>query len=150
MERYPQHRVISIVKCPVAGYVVQPFVIDVRKTVVLARCVAWVRSTECARSSQASGVQASVEEQVTDFDQESFDLHDDLLSDMALPMVEPSCTLRSTQKSSADNDDEDEEEEEGMASQQSSQNDVFDLVSDSNDEEDDEYKTSIGDLLEDR
>lgn len=45
MERYPQHRVISIVKCPVAGYVVQPFVIDVRLNVVLAQYVLLVKRT---------------------------------------------------------------------------------------------------------
>lgn len=102
-------------------------------------------------ATQESGVQASVDEQVANLDSDSFDMHDDLLSDMALaglPTVEPSCTFRSTQKSSADNEDEDDEESD--ESQQSSQNDVFDLVSDSNDEDDDEYETSIGDLLEDR
>uniref|UniRef100_K3X9Y4 RecA family profile 1 domain-containing protein n=1 Tax=Globisporangium ultimum (strain ATCC 200006 / CBS 805.95 / DAOM BR144) TaxID=431595 RepID=K3X9Y4_GLOUD len=120
LERYPQHRIMAIVKSPVAGYVVQPYAID------------------------ESGVQASVDEAtLSTVETDNFDVHDDLLYDLAsLPMVEPSCTFRSTQKSSA------REENDGENSDESSF-DLFDLVSDSNDE-DDEYDKSIGDLTEDR
>lgn len=113
---------MSIVKSPVAGYVVQPYVID------------------------EAGVHAAVDETSdSTFETDDFDVHDDLLSDIALaglPMVEPSCTLRSTQKSSASADDDDGDLNESNL-------DVFDLVSDSNDE-DDGFDKSIGDLLEDR
>lgn len=81
------------------------------------------------------------------FDQDGFDAHDDLFSGIALAglqAVEPSCTLRSTQKSTAGDD-----EDACNASNTSSQaGDVFDLVSDSNDEDEDEM--AIADLLADR
>ncbi|KAF1329083.1 hypothetical protein FI667_g6145, partial [Globisporangium splendens] len=120
LERYPQHRGMTIVKSPVAGYVVQPYAID------------------------ESGVQASVDEAASStVETDNFDVHDDLFYDLAsLPMVEPSCTLRSTQKSSVS------EENDGESLDESNL-DLFDLVSDSNDE-DDEYDKSIGDLREDR
>lgn len=73
-------------------------------------------------------------------------MDDALLSDAALAglqPVEPSCTLRSTQKSTVDDDDDGDlnatsECESDRASRPRTQHELFDLVSDSNDEDEDE------------
>ncbi|RLN95252.1 hypothetical protein BBJ28_00019938 [Nothophytophthora sp. Chile5] len=89
-----------------------------------------------------------------------FAIHDALLSDLALaelPSVDPACTLRSTQQSAAEDPDEtqldgeetqldeasDQEEEEEEGARATSESSSFDLVSDSNEEEDEPFYLKV-------
>ncbi|RLN87694.1 hypothetical protein BBJ28_00025609 [Nothophytophthora sp. Chile5] len=133
------HRAITIMKSPVAGHVVQPFTIK-------EAGVATVEDLEATR----------------ELEMHDFTIHDALLSDLALaelPSVDPACTLRSTQQSTAEDPDEtqldgssgeetqldeasdQEEEEEGARA--TSESSSFDLVSDSNEEEDDPFYRKV-------
>lgn len=85
--------------------------------------------------------------------EEDFSIHDDLLSDMAingLQTVDPACTLRSTQQSNAEDPDAtqiiDQSDDESQSHQQDeapeeTETSSFDIVSDSNSENDDESFT---------
>ncbi|KAG3107489.1 hypothetical protein PI124_g13048 [Phytophthora idaei] len=120
MERHSLHHAITIVKSSVAGYVVQPFTV------------------------KEGGVEAIESSRQADFHE--FAIHDDLLSDLAmatLPMVDPACTLRSTQQSNAEDPDATQliSQSDDLASQsqqdqaQETESSSFDIVSDSNSEE---------------
>ncbi|UIZ20737.1 hypothetical protein KXD40_000166 [Peronospora effusa] len=125
MEQHSLCRAITIVKSSVAGYVVQPFTVK----------EGGIEAVEDASDAVAS---------------DDFTIHDKLLSDMALtgrPLtVDPGCTVRSTQQSNAEDLDatqpigqSDEElqsfqQEEAQETGSSS----FDIVSDSNSNEDHE------------
>ncbi|RQM17214.1 hypothetical protein DD237_001834 [Peronospora effusa] len=125
MEQHSLCRAITIVKSSVAGYVVQPFTVK----------EGGIEAVEDASDAVAS---------------DDFTIHDELLSDMALtgrPLtVDPGCTVRSTQQSNAEDLDatqpigqSDEElqsfqQEEAQETGSSS----FDIVSDSNSNEDHE------------
>ncbi|CAI5730623.1 unnamed protein product [Hyaloperonospora brassicae] len=124
MERHSLYRAITIAKSSVAGYVVQPFQIK----------EGGVETVADENSSAAS---------------DDFTFQDELLRDMtlgALPTVEPECTLRSTQQSNADDlDDTELDAQCDVAGQTRQEEDVqetdrssFDIVSDSNSEEDSE------------
>ncbi|KAG6963311.1 hypothetical protein JG687_00006640 [Phytophthora cactorum] len=123
MERHSLHHAITIVKSSVAGYVVQPFTV------------------------KEGGVEAIESSRQADFHE--FAIHDDLLSDLAmatLPMVVPACTLRSTQQSNAEDPDATQliSQSDDLASQsqqdqaQETESSSFDIVSDSNSEEEHE------------
>ncbi|KAL4161753.1 hypothetical protein PRNP1_002305 [Phytophthora ramorum] len=130
MERHALHRAITIVKSSVAGFVVQPFIV------------------------KEGGVEAV--EDSRDAASDDFAIHDELFSDLALaavPAVDPACTLRSTQQSTAEDpdatqlveqsDDESPSHRESAEDQvqegvDETENSSFDIVSDSNSEEDDE------------
>ncbi|OWY90263.1 hypothetical protein PHMEG_00041694, partial [Phytophthora megakarya] len=121
MERHAQYRAITIVKSSVAGYVVQPFTV-----------------TE-------GGIEA-VKDESPRADSEDFTLHDDLLSSFAMaavPTIDPACTLRSTQQSNAEDPDKTqlmEDSDESQSLQPDATADTsFDLVSDSNSEEDSSF-----------
>ncbi|TMW66341.1 hypothetical protein Poli38472_004106 [Pythium oligandrum] len=104
LERQPLFRAITVVKCPSAGPVIQPFTIT------------------------ASGVEAAEEDLLRPAhqnDDEDFDIYDDVLENLdltGLPTVPPSNTVRSTQQSENDRD-----EDAPLAESD-------DIVSDSNDE----------------
>lgn len=120
MERHSLYHAMTIVKSSVAGYVVQPFTVK----------EGGVEPVEKDESSRRA-----------DFDE--FDIHDDLLSDLAmatLPTVNPACTLRSTQQSNADatqlmtqSDNEASESQQDQV--QETESSSFDVVSDSNSED---------------
>ncbi|KAH7460226.1 DNA repair protein RAD51-like protein 2 [Phytophthora ramorum] len=130
MERHASHRAITIVKSSVAGFVVQPFTV------------------------KEGGVEAV--EDSRDAASDDFAIHDELFSDLALaavPAVDPACTLRSTQQSTAEDpdatqlvgqsDDESPPHRESAEDQvqdgvDETENSSFDIVSDSNSEEGDE------------
>ncbi|KAF4037994.1 Rad51 [Phytophthora infestans] len=123
MERHSLYHAMTIVKSSVAGYVVQPFTVK-------EGGVEPVEEDESSRRAY--------------FDE--FDIHDDLLSDLAmatLPTVNPACTLRSTQQSNADDPDatqlmtqSDNEASESQQDQvQETESSSFDIVSDSNSED---------------
>lgn len=94
------------------------------------------------------------EEPPGDVPEEDFSIHDDLLSDMAisgLQTVDPACTLRSTQQSNAEDPDATQLIEGSNEESQSHDQDAtpeaavetdetssFDIVSDSNSENEDE------------
>lgn len=81
MERHALYHAITIVKSPVAGYVIQPFIV------------------------KDNGVEAIRDKptRLADFDE--FAIDDNLLSDLATARVNPACTLRSTQHSYAGDPD---------------------------------------------
>ncbi|KAG7400979.1 DNA repair protein RAD51 [Phytophthora boehmeriae] len=132
LERHASNRVITIVKSSVAGYVVQPFTI------------------------KEGGVEPIDDPQLLrEANEDDFSIHDELLSDLALgalPMVDPASTLRSTQQSNPEDPDatqlmersddesqhqEDEQLPERAAETESSTS--FEIVSDSNEEEDESF-----------
>ncbi|KAG7389920.1 DNA repair protein RAD51 [Phytophthora pseudosyringae] len=128
MERHSLYRAMVIAKSSAAGYVVQPFTV------------------------KEGGVEPLKDEQSSrQEDSDEFAIHNDLLlSDLAmaaLPMVDPACTLRSTQQSSAEDPDatqlvgQSDDEESQLRQQEEAQETAtssFDIVSDSNSEEEDE------------
>ncbi|KAG6612845.1 nucleolar protein [Phytophthora cinnamomi] len=132
MERHSLYRAMTIMKSSVAGYVIQPF--TVKEGGVVS-----VEDEEPAREVQ---------------EEEDFSIHDDLLSDMAiggLQTVDPTCTLRSTQQSNAedpdatqliDQSDDSQSQQQGEeapgAAAETDETSSFDIVSDSNSENDDE------------
>ncbi|ETP33990.1 hypothetical protein F442_17599 [Phytophthora nicotianae P10297] len=126
MERHSLCHAMTIVKSSIAGYVVQPFTIK-------------ERGVEPVEVEDSSSRQAHFDELAT---------HDDLLSDLAmatLPMVDPACTLRSTQQSNAEDPDatqlisqSDEASQLQQDQMQETESSSFDIVSDSNSEEEHE------------
>ncbi|KAE8895253.1 hypothetical protein PF005_g7108 [Phytophthora fragariae] len=130
MERHSLYCAMTIMKSSVAGYVVQPFTVT-------------------------EGGVVSVEDEAPSREvlEEDFSIHDDLLSDMAingLQTVDPACTLRSTQQSNAEDPDAtqiiDQSDDESQSHQQDeapeeTETSSFDIVSDSNSENDDESFT---------
>ncbi|GMF12166.1 unnamed protein product [Phytophthora lilii] len=93
-----------------------------------------------------------VEDEESKQDSEDFAAHDELFSDLAmaaLPMVDPACTLRSTQQSNPEDpdatqlvsrsDSESDPHDENAAPEGAAETETssFDIVSDSNDESED-------------
>ncbi|KAF4322173.1 hypothetical protein BBO99_00002061 [Phytophthora kernoviae] len=132
LERHASNRAITIVKSSVAGYVVQPFTI------------------------KEGGVEPIDDPLLSrEVNEDDFSIHDELLSDLALgtlPTVDPACTLRSTQQSNPEDPDatqlvehsddesqhqEDEQVQEKVTETESSTS--FEIVSDSNEEEDESF-----------
>ncbi|CAI5708595.1 unnamed protein product [Peronospora destructor] len=122
MEQHSLCRAITIVKSSVAGYVVQPFTVK----------EGGVEAFEDASEAVAS---------------DDFTIHDELLSDMALTgrpiIVDPGCTVRSTQQSDAEDPDatqpigQSDEELQSSHQEEAQENgsSSFDIVSDSNSDE---------------
>ncbi|KAK1932551.1 DNA repair protein RAD51 2 [Phytophthora citrophthora] len=116
MERHSLYRAMTIVKSSIAGYVVQPFTV------------------------KEGGIEAVEDEEESSRqpDSDEFAIHDDLLSDLAMaavPTVDPANTLRSTQQSNSDDPDATQLISQSDDDVQNQVTSNFDIVSDSNSED---------------